>query len=367
MRVVALVSPSQEETLAPKKRSMAANKRTIRRSLDESSQSEGSSSDESSSCPPIKIIKGRNLNADNKKVDEAKLKTPPSYSSSGMGQDKARLENERIKRDLELAQEESFKVKDQVGVTKDAKQPSVFDDTYQGREAYKHASRATTFTASQDKTHGRENPSLPSASYERQLSRLNKSSGMTVRVDYQPHVCKDYYETGFCGYGDSCIFLHDRSEIKMSWQLDKEWQVKSSEEKLRLERQEKQRELEEKRRKNAEQVEHGKFEFCAICSDPEFNQCAVQTTCGHFFCESCVLGKLKTAKSKGKHAICPTCRMTLGPSFTPAQKLVADNKAKFARLQEAMRLQPEDELGSDDDTELYAHQDDSTYLSIAKN
>jgi RING finger protein 113A len=33
----------------------------------------------------------------------------------------------------------------------------------------------------------------------------------TVRWDYQPDICKDYKETGFCGFGDSCKFLHDRS------------------------------------------------------------------------------------------------------------------------------------------------------------
>ncbi len=40
-------------------------------------------------------------------------------------------------------------------------------------------------------------------------------------VDYQPDVCKDYKETGFCGYGDSCKFLHDRGDYLAGWQLDK--------------------------------------------------------------------------------------------------------------------------------------------------
>jgi RING finger protein 113A len=46
---------------------------------------------------------------------------------------------------------------------------------------------------------------------------------VTSRFDYQPNICKDYKETGFCGYGDSCIFLHDRGDYKSGWQLDKEW------------------------------------------------------------------------------------------------------------------------------------------------
>jgi len=37
---------------------------------------------------------------------------------------------------------------------------------------------------------------------------------MTVRFDYQPDICKDYKETGYCGYGDSCRFMHDRGDYK---------------------------------------------------------------------------------------------------------------------------------------------------------
>lgn len=46
----------------------------------------------------------------------------------------------------------------------------------------------------------------------------------TVRWDYQPDICKDYKETGFCGFGDSCKFLHDRSDYKHGWQLEQEYE-----------------------------------------------------------------------------------------------------------------------------------------------
>lgn len=45
----------------------------------------------------------------------------------------------------------------------------------------------------------------------------------TVRWDYQPDICKDYKETGFCGFGDSCKFLHDRTDYKAGWQLEQEY------------------------------------------------------------------------------------------------------------------------------------------------
>ncbi|KAJ4439831.1 hypothetical protein ANN_07959 [Periplaneta americana] len=73
---------------------------------------------------------------------------------------------------------------------------------------------------------------------KRDTAQGNASSGMvrkgpirapanlraTVRWDYQPDICKDYKETGFCGFGDSCKFLHDRSDYKFGWQLEREMQ-----------------------------------------------------------------------------------------------------------------------------------------------
>ena len=47
----------------------------------------------------------------------------------------------------------------------------------------------------------------------------------TCRFDYAPDICKDYKETGFCGWGDNCKFLHDRGDYKSGWQMEKEWEV----------------------------------------------------------------------------------------------------------------------------------------------
>ena len=40
---------------------------------------------------------------------------------------------------------------------------------------------------------------------------------VSARFDYQPDICKDYKETGYCGYGDSCKFMHDRGDYKSRW------------------------------------------------------------------------------------------------------------------------------------------------------
>ena len=41
------------------------------------------------------------------------------------------------------------------------------------------------------------------------------------RFDYQPDICKDYKETGYCGYGDACKFVHDRGDYKSGWEIDR--------------------------------------------------------------------------------------------------------------------------------------------------
>ena len=45
---------------------------------------------------------------------------------------------------------------------------------------------------------------------------------ISFRWDYAPDICKDYKETGFCGFGDSCKFMHDRGDYKFGWQLERE-------------------------------------------------------------------------------------------------------------------------------------------------
>ena len=52
----------------------------------------------------------------------------------------------------------------------------------------------------------------------------------TVRWDYEPMLCKDYKETGYCGFGDTCKFMHDRSDYKHGWQMDKEFDAGEYEE-----------------------------------------------------------------------------------------------------------------------------------------
>jgi len=49
---------------------------------------------------------------------------------------------------------------------------------------------------------------------------------VTTFIDYQQDICKDFKETGFCGFGDTCIYLHDRETyMKKVVPRDRDWEV----------------------------------------------------------------------------------------------------------------------------------------------
>lgn len=85
-------------------------------------------------------------------------------------------------------------------------------------------------------------------------------------TDYQPDVCKDYKETGFCGYGDSCKFLHDRGDYLAGWQLDKLAVNPTTGQTV------------EEEESDDEDVPFA----CLICRQP-FTE-PIVTKCGHYFC-----------------------------------------------------------------------------------
>ncbi|CAH8336776.1 unnamed protein product [Eruca vesicaria subsp. sativa] len=90
---------------------------------------------------------------------------------------------------------------------------------------------------------------------------------VSARFDYQPGICKDYKETGYCGYGDSCKFVHDHGDYKPGWQIEKEWE-----------------EAEKVRKRNkAMGVEDDDEKKQEPFVDP------VVTKCEHYFCEHCAL------------------------------------------------------------------------------
>ncbi|GJZ25953.1 zinc finger CCCH domain-containing protein 1 [Tanacetum coccineum] len=109
---------------------------------------------------------------------------------------------------------------------------------------------------------------------------------VSARFDYQPYICKDYKETGYCGYGDSCNFMHDRGDYKSGWQMERDWDEaeKVRKRKLALKGGDNDDQDEEE---EIEDDEDGLLFACFICRQPFVDP--VVTKCKHYFCEHCAL------------------------------------------------------------------------------
>ena len=131
----------------------------------------------------------------------------------------------------------------------------------------------------------------------------------TVRWDYEPAICKDYKETGFCGFGDSCKFMHDRSDYKFGWQLEREmedgtyggdddenYEISSDDEDLPFK--------------------------CYLCKE-SFKD-PVVTKCKHYFCEKCALNHYRQSQR------CAACGKNTGGVFNPAKEIIR----KFNKIKE---------------------------------
>eukprot|EP00794_Sanderia_malayensis_P005944 gene5944-6634_t len=127
----------------------------------------------------------------------------------------------------------------------------------------------------------------------------------TVRWDYQPDICKDFKETGFCGFGDSCKFLHDRSDYKHGWQLEREYQAGEY----------------NKNDPHEYEISSDEEELpfaCLMCRNSFTNP--VVTKCKHYFCEKCALQHFK------KTSRCYVCMEQTSGVFNPAKDIIKKMK-----------------------------------------
>ena len=156
---------------------------------------------------------------------------------------------------------------------------------------------------------------VPEEDDERPTEKSTRNFSTTVatsRFDFQADVCKDYKETGYCGFGDSCKFLHDRSDYKSGWELEKEWDSKSVAEPSNADnswRAFKDRQL------NTKKVSKPTAE-CSACKR-EWQSCETapcKTLCGHYFCEGCFL--------KTSSANCKICKKDTQGVFNAADHLL---------------------------------------------
>ena len=185
----------------------------------------------------------------------------------------------------------------------------------------------------------------------------------TSRFDYQPDICKDYKETGFCGYGDNCKFLHDRGDYKSGWEMEREWEQQQASKKRKLQQavdsfgnqaggngsgnraagtnlEVESRGLDEEE-ESFEIDDEQEFPFaCYICRQPFLDP--VVSLCGHHFCRDCAMQRVRRGgRQGGRCAVCD--KQTFGV-FNTARRLLRFMHSKgVQQRQQEQRKSSEEE------------------------
>ncbi|KAK1758383.1 RNA-splicing factor [Echria macrotheca] len=144
-------------------------------------------------------------------------------------------------------------------------------------------------------------------------------------TDMAPDVCKDYKQTGFCGFGDNCKFLHAREDYQHGWQLDKEWEKVTKGKKVlggtvvaSADRSTRKKQTEEEEADEAEEAMLEGIPFvCIICR--EDYKAPVVTRCGHYFCEACALKRYRRDPS------CAACGAGTNGVFNSAKRVIRED------------------------------------------
>ncbi|CZR63824.1 related to N.crassa uvs2 protein [Phialocephala subalpina] len=202
---------------------------------------------------------------------------------------------------------------------------------------YKGLANATSFI--------QKNPNAPT----RVVGPIKAPTNLrTITVtDYSPDVCKDYKQTGFCGFGDSCKFLHAREDYKQGWQLDREWENVTKGKKVTggTKMASANRNAEEEDSGDDDALLEGIPFACIICRDKYKDP--IVTKCGHYFCESCALKRYR------KDPSCAACGAGTGGVFNVAKglKKLLDRKREKAAKRRQKAIEAGEEPSEDDDVE----------------
>ncbi|KAF2735969.1 hypothetical protein EJ04DRAFT_178661 [Polyplosphaeria fusca] len=191
-------------------------------------------------------------------------------------------------------------------------------------------------TRTQPKSFIEKNPNAP----DRKVGPMKASTNVrTITVtDYTPDVCKDYKQTGFCGFGDNCKFVHAREDYAAGWKLDRDWDMLSKDKKTGGTI------VASAKRGATEKSDDGvdialleKVPFaCIICQEPYKKP--MVTKCGHYFCEACLMKRYR------KDPTCAACGAKTGGTFSVARNLakLLEQKKKWEDKKKAEEEQKED-------------------------
>ena len=172
----------------------------------------------------------------------------------------------------------------------------------------------------------------PENAAPKHVGPLKASSNVrTITItDYAPDVCKDYKQTGFCGFGDTCKFLHAREDYAAGWKLDRDWEIgKDGKRKPGGEGGKVGEDLDEE----GKELEGIPFK-CVLCK--EDYKAPIKTKCGHYFCESCAIQRYK------KNPGCRICGKRTDGVFNAAKNLRAKLKRKEEREEEKRKKEEEE-------------------------
>lgn len=161
----------------------------------------------------------------------------------------------------------------------------------------------------------------------------------SYEIDYNPPICKDFKETGFCGYGDSCKFAHMREDYKSGWQLENDWEerqkAKQREQMKAAQRAAKvasgeavdDEDVADKNDDDESKVKGPMFNglpfACYICRKSFMEvRDPVVTRCKHYFCEECALRRFQTDRT------CAACGAHTQGVFNAATDIINEGKKR---------------------------------------
>jgi RING finger protein 113A len=209
--------------------------------------------------------------------------------------------------------------------------PSAPDGTYKGAANYQSFIQ--------------KNPDAPTKQFGPIKAPTNVRTITTM--DYAPNVCKDWKLTGYCGFGDSCIYLHSREDYKQGWELDRDWEIntqgKQVKGKVVSQRKGGPKSAEDENNEDEEALLESIPFACVICKGPYRDP--VVTKCEHYFCESCALQRYR------KNPTCAICGAGTGGVFNVAKKLsqLLDKKRERARKLREQAIAEGEEVSSEEE------------------
>ena len=165
----------------------------------------------------------------------------------------------------------------------------------------------------------------------------------TSRIDRNPELCKDFFETGHCAFGDTCIFIHDRTDYASGHQIEEDWNNKQRKLHRKLmgkkfkDASDSETDEEDNISTKIEEVDDEGLPLkCKICNG--YFKEPIITSCGHYFCENCAF------KHHGLDKTCYTCHKPTQGIFNIASKITK----KLSKMSPSELKRYREQFGNDD-------------------